>query len=555
MSAYIAKVQSNIKAGVDVVLGPKTLIVGKNGSGKTSIINAIEMGLTQTVSDLRGRKVAKRGKDLITLVSKAEDGLKCAVTLSTNKTTTVNIDRTATGGGRAKVKGKIDGSMPFLEVRDILTSKPENLKKWIVERASTSLSRSAVIGLLEKDSHKESYLRLAGSSKADEVTILKKVEEKNNDKIKSYREERKASETVIEKLTSSLPPLPSKEEIRNMELQVDNIYQSLRATTDKKSEQVHLVAALGRARAELSKIVSALVVAEKEYDVAVTESNLSRPVSEQDELIVGLRKRIMEIAKIHMGLGMHDCMVCLKGSSIDFGTRVQDLDGMNQSIEEALQAHNKRLSLEKTITELRLSAGIHVKVIQESEAKMTEQGGKIEESVIEALKKSWSTSQAKLEKLKSTTTQWASMKDMKEELDGFEKKIEESKEFGSALKKVLESVAEGSQDTFTKTVQSFLPKKYTFGLEVGDDVKIGFVSDGEINEALSGAEWATMIMAMSAACSDSTQLNVITPEERAFDSETLYNVMESLSRCPYQVILTSTIAPTKELDGWTIVNL
>ena len=555
MSAYIAQVQSNIKAGVDVVLGPKTLIVGKNGSGKTSIINAVEMGLTQTVSDLRGRKVAKRGKDLITLVRKSEDSLMCAVTLSTNKTTTVTIERTATGGGRAKVKGKVDGAMPFLEVRDILTSKPENLRKWIVERASTSLSRSDVIGLLEKDEHRARYLLLAGSSKADEVSILKNVEEKNNDKIKSYREERKANESVLEKLSASLPPLPTEQEIRNMEIQVDNIYKSMRVAADKKNDQLHLVESLNKARAELSKIVSALVVSEKGYEVAVTASNLSRPVSEQDELVVELRKRIMDISKIHLGLGMHDCMVCLKGSAIDFGSRVQDLDGMNHSIEEALQAHNQRIALERTIGELRLSAGIHVKVIQDSEAKIDEQGGKIEESIVEALKNSWSLSQAKLHKLKSTQDQWSSMKAMKDQIEAFEKRIEEGKAFAVALKKVLETVAEGSQGTFTKTVQSFLPKKYTFGLEVGDDVKIGFVSDGEINEALSGAEWATMIMAMSAACSDSTQLNVITPEERAFDPETLYNVMESLSRCPYQVILTSTIAPTKELDGWTIVNL
>ena len=129
----ITRITSNIKKGVDVQLYDKTLIVGPNGSGKSSIINSIELALTQSVSDLRGKKIVKRGKELIALAPKNED-LKCIAQYDDGKSTTVTIERTDTGGGRPKVKNKVKGKLPFFDVLAILTSKADALKKWVVER-------------------------------------------------------------------------------------------------------------------------------------------------------------------------------------------------------------------------------------------------------------------------------------------------------------------------------------------------------------------------------------------------------------------------------------
>jgi hypothetical protein len=56
---HMVKVSSNLKNGVSTLLSPKTIIVGANRSGKTSILQAIELALSNTVSDLEGRDTVK----------------------------------------------------------------------------------------------------------------------------------------------------------------------------------------------------------------------------------------------------------------------------------------------------------------------------------------------------------------------------------------------------------------------------------------------------------------------------------------------------------------
>ena len=64
---YIKGIKSNIKGGVDQELGEKTLIVGPNGIGKSAIINAIELAVGGSASDIVGRAEVKREAELLTL--------------------------------------------------------------------------------------------------------------------------------------------------------------------------------------------------------------------------------------------------------------------------------------------------------------------------------------------------------------------------------------------------------------------------------------------------------------------------------------------------------
>ena len=61
---YVADAASNIKRGVCVSLQPKTLIIGGNGTGKTSILNTIELCLTGSISDVGGKEKMARGIEI-----------------------------------------------------------------------------------------------------------------------------------------------------------------------------------------------------------------------------------------------------------------------------------------------------------------------------------------------------------------------------------------------------------------------------------------------------------------------------------------------------------
>src|SRR4051812_12546593 len=55
MYPYINHVSSNVKKCCHVNLGPKTIIVGSTGSGKSSITDAVELALTGTVDNVGGK--------------------------------------------------------------------------------------------------------------------------------------------------------------------------------------------------------------------------------------------------------------------------------------------------------------------------------------------------------------------------------------------------------------------------------------------------------------------------------------------------------------------
>ena len=549
---YIKRVQSNIKKGVDVHLSPKTLIVGPNGSGKSSIINSIEVGLTKSVSDLRGKKVVKRGKDLITLAPKDED-LICVLEMDNGRATTLTIPRTDTGGGRAKVKNAVKGALPFLDVLNVLTAKPAVLKEWVVNNVGNVISRASILEMFETDELRDRYNLLAGSSKAEEMQVIKIVAEKNKDAIKGYREELRSTEKALEKLEVSVTP-SSPAKITQLEEQRTKLAQRVADLARIKTTSHNLQYELRQKEELLSRTMKVLSEHEKELDVVSVNSDLSHPISENDEFLVALRTKLINMAKVHMALGSKECMLCTKGSDIDFGSRIQSLDGMNQSLQDAIDAHNKRESVEKEVHRLRVTVSTIMNDIEALKIKLGTEY-RVDDSIAQESESKLESITQQIHDLRSSAKQYQSLLDMKSSVGTFKAKIEKAKKLEDAIHRIHESLASTSTGTFITSVQAYLPSQYKFGIEIGDDVIIGFEKNGVIHEALSGAEWAMMIMAMSSACADSTIFNVLTPEERAYDPNTLYNVMCSLTDCPYQVVLTSTVLPTSVPDGWHLVEL
>ena len=64
---YVKRVESNVKGGVAVDLGPRTLIVGPNASNKSAVVNSVEFALTGAVSDVVGRALVKEANALLAL--------------------------------------------------------------------------------------------------------------------------------------------------------------------------------------------------------------------------------------------------------------------------------------------------------------------------------------------------------------------------------------------------------------------------------------------------------------------------------------------------------
>ena len=116
---------------------------------------------------------------------------------------------------------------------------------------------------------------------------------------------------------------------------------------------------------------------------------------------------------------------------------------------------------------------------------------------------------------------------------------------------------------FTELVQKYLPPAWKFKIELLDGdrevFRMGFERDGRLHCALSGAEWATVITAVSMAVTSTLGTDdpaILVPYDRAWDTRTLSAVMKGFLNFEGQVIIASTVRPLgRPPKGWTIIDM
>jgi hypothetical protein len=177
---------------------------------------------------------------------------------------------------------------------------------------------------------------------------------------------------------------------------------------------------------------------------------------------------------------------------------------------------------------------------------------------VDALRDALDAAEAALTDLKVVADAWAASRKAEATATQAEADAEKWKTFKAACEGVIGVVLGQALKAFVGKVQSYLPPDDVFDLILTDGdrevVSFGLVRDGHLNTALSGAEWARVMGAMASACAGSKSFGVIIPEERAFDPETLTDVMESFQHVPHQVILASPVPPASIPQGWTVIE-
>jgi len=112
---HVARITGTVKGKVEANLGPKTIIVGPNGSGKTRIQNTLELALLGYATDVVGRAEMRKESDLITLA--AGDDLIAEATLSDGRVSSWSTKRTKTGAKKAEHVRAVNAYFPVQDVR------------------------------------------------------------------------------------------------------------------------------------------------------------------------------------------------------------------------------------------------------------------------------------------------------------------------------------------------------------------------------------------------------------------------------------------------------
>jgi hypothetical protein len=166
---FVREVESSIKnhSGA-TLLGPKTLIVAGNKEGKSAIVNAIEVALTGTASDVVGRALVKETNRLLSL--SREDSLFAKVSVSDTAAESLNEviewrTKGKKGGFVAQPGGIYNPStvFPLRVVREALAGAVESTRKFFIGFVAGGVTDEDVLKEIPKPHHAAFQVSRTGS--------------------------------------------------------------------------------------------------------------------------------------------------------------------------------------------------------------------------------------------------------------------------------------------------------------------------------------------------------------------------------------------------------
>jgi len=550
---HVGFASSNIKGGVSTPLGYRTLVVGPNGSGKSAIQNTVELVLTGRVSDVAGRSdVGDAG--LIGLLAPEDGDLTARVELSDERILTFDAARKAGGGWSRPVthSENLTISFPVQSVRENLTGSPDRARKFLLSHSGATLTRDDVLRLLPEELHTD-YATMANGRLGTEIDRLLLVLDAAKTAARTHKQEAEAAEATKARMSAGLMPKPTDAELKAAYDEVDRL--AALPTASAAPTRAEMQSRHASLAAEVEGLAEALMAAR-----AVVEARKGRLAKmDRPPEVSALLHHVHAVATAAADYEV--CIVCGTAWNDDMRAEASDVAASIEGLADLKQtyaaAERSLADAENDAALALMRANATLDMIEEIEGRLAT----IDDAPATAVRDEAALAAARdrADMLRRTTSAWLSVDGLRETVWNAQKAAVRAKEIHEACTAAVKDLLDLAIGAFTAKVQAFMPAGDTFFLRLRDgdrDVcQYGLLRDGKHHGALSGAEWARVTLALGCAVAGDADLTVFTPEERAFDPNTLRNVMVALSAAPGQVILTSPIKPSGRTPaGWTIVD-
>lgn len=524
MRPYVNEVEFTIQGGGKYALGPKTLIVGPNAIGKSSITRAIELAGSGSASDIAGRAEVSLDADLAALGGSGSVASATA-TLSTDLTSEWALAK----GKKAKRSGP-EILFPVRELRNAIVGKSvANVRKFFLSNVVT-IGWDDVLHEIPTQFHEKltPYKLKTGADSliAAAEGMRRRVLDLNRE-AKTLRENAKLQAT-------GLAPEASADEIRKA-----------RAASGMKNAGklvAGLYADLAYARGRANDM-------RKNLDTALANLEALPAVTPLPEVV----EQAMRVGEWIVANKREVCPIC-NGDTALVADRVT---AARAKVQATLDAMNERAAREEALAIARRDDGEAQQVLASVVRRLEENGLDVNGSA-----PSGEAPASDLEGIVRVSERWAAIRQAEGRALDLEADAANVAKIGEACSTALERLLTRSIGAFEQRVQRYLPKSMTFGIELRDGdrevCRVGLRGSSGLRMALCGAEWATMTAALAAALVEGASADVpvvINVEDRDFDPKTLGEVMAAFSKIDAQVIITGTKLPLNEVDGWTVIYL
>lgn len=612
---FVQQVSGSVKGPLNVTLGAKTLIVGPNGAGKTRVANALELALSGCARDIEGKAEVRDAATLISLAP-ADEPLHALCRLDDGRGAAFRIERKAKGKLSRPEHAPIENLRVIFPAQEALAALRGSTAKAraFVLRLGTVPSAVTDAALTErvKAPLREMFAAVYGAVVGDDpVERLLAAREQIQTRIKNVRAEIKGAQAVLDNLRANggfslaAPADPAEALARREQAQAaldlwNAELRALRAPTRPVAAPQVTEDQILAAHAHLSNVTQQYHAAHAAYSAhasSAAPAAVEAPAASPALPLLGAIETMLGAFVPYAGHTLA-CPVCQQAWAVPDVTpriaqtrqAVADAEGATAAgraasaeADRQIQAHadeGARLLAAVQLTHAEASAltasyqalcerfqnvtgpsADELAAFEQAQADYTGRCDAAEKAIAIAMN---DRTAADME-IRQTHTQQANRQAAQTAADtvaGREAEERDLTALADSVAEVISLLTSEARQGFVAAVQTYLPKSDTFDvvLQRGDSevCAFGFVRDGALHTALSGAEQARLAMALGAVLAQhhKADLAVILPEERSYDPETLAATMRALTAAPAQIIITSPIAPKgKTPAGWTVIKI
>jgi len=559
---YVEHVYSNLKSprpngdawGID--LGQKTLLVGSNTSHKSTIVQAVELAIAGSADDVVGRSVVSDAALLLTLAPGDELGITAK--LSDGSVANYNARREDGKVKRPQHDGPGAQSLVHRSVAAALSGSATTARKAFLEWSSGDVDRTDVLACMPTELHGK-YNDIAEHRGRDlgETKTLIEVLNYSNSRAREIAKEIKGAELIIENIGDTIDAKPTDETMERMRFAVAEAREVLDASIRAANS--------GMTQAEKETELNRLA-----EQINAWEKNLMTQEQQKKDLLSQLPQKgenvepaisIVDVAVKH---GIDQCPVCSSQVGLSHLQACQTFyqDQLNQWETQSKSILEKITAIDQSIQSSNQNLGaVQAEVERVRTIQVRAKDGRA--MPVDEAQSRLEVAMSTLSKMETVLNRWNDLTNASTRVNDFAKDLHSYKDLRVACEKAVGHLLHEQARNFTALVQNFLPDQWVFKIELMDGerevFRMGFVRDGRLHCALSGAEWATVITAVSMAVTSKLEKGdpaILIPYDRAWDARTLSAVMRGFLAFEGQVIIASTVRPMgRPPKGWTIIDM
>lgn len=568
---HITEVGANIKGGVKAKLGPKTLIIGPSASGKTAIINAVELALTSQVSDLRYREAAAADQLIAELGTRGEP-LSVAVTFDDGS-------QAAYGVPKGKLKGQavrpssIDPArvMPIRQVLAALRGDAETTRKFLLAHIVGALT---VADLQIPESLQLIWKSAIASTQRTEalVDVVTQAIEAAEAQARSCKARAVEQAASIEQTSQGLPARPDDELLAKLKAEADQTSAEVTRLTNLLSGGSDLEIkknTLEQRRNDLGLVTAAQNEARAQYAaLSAQAAQLEGSEGLLQTLEALYRVVTNKLRAMPLDSGAHtptDCPVCRSGINVERLTQVGQ--ALAAKLNE-LRGQPRRADIVAQLAGLSARGqyqneriGNLQSEIQSLEAALAVGGALAATATVEDLSKAIATAQEANTVLAGAVqlrSRWDSIARFRDQVLVLERQKADWERLAEHLNERILELVDNRAAAWVAKVQARLPDELFFDLKLRDGKRsvcyLGLKGPNGLRTALSGYEQAVVLAAVADVCAGDQPYWLLVVPDRQMDSKSLTRALKALVSAGGQVLMTSTVEPESIPDGWTVVR-